>query len=64
MSKKFTVSMAVDGRVDVAVDADTPQEAFEKAKLAFVDADLANMTIVDASPVNAYDEETGILTDK
>lgn len=63
MSKTFTVSMAVDGRIDVTVQAETPQEAFELAKEAFMDADLSKLELVDAKPVNATDNETQTLTD-
>lgn len=61
--KGFTVSMAVDGRIDVMVEAKTVQEAFEKAKDAFMEEDLSDMETVDAKPVNATDDETGELTD-
>jgi SHS2 domain-containing protein len=61
--KEFTVSMAVDGRIDVTVEAETAQEAFEKAKDAFTEADLSRMETVDSRPVNAYDNDTRTLTD-
>jgi len=63
MEKKYIVSMAVDGRIDVPVTAESPEAAFEKAKEAFTDADLAQMETVDAKPVNAYDPETETYTD-
>ena len=63
MSKTFTVSMAVDGRVDVIVRAETPQEAFEQAKKAFMNDDLSKLELIDARPVNATDNETQTLTD-
>ena len=61
--KKFTVSMAVDGRIDVEVEADTPEEAFEVAKDAFMDADLKNMEVVDAHPVNCSDDKGNLIKD-
>ena len=61
--KKFTVSMAVDGRIDVTVEAETAQEAFEKAKDAFTEADLSRMETVDSRPVNAYDNDAKVYTD-
>ena len=61
--KKFTVSMAVDGRIDVTVEAETAKEAFEKAKDAFTEADLSRMETVDSRPVNAYDNDAKVYTD-
>lgn len=59
---KYTVSMAVDGRVDVEVEADSVDGAFEKAKEAFMDVSLGDMTdVVDARPVNVSDGVTGEL---
>lgn len=60
---KYTVSMAVDGRVDVEVEAKTPDEAFEAAKNAFMDVDLKDMEVVDAHPVNCYDDKGDIVKD-
>ena len=58
----YTVSMKVDGRIDVEVDAATPEEAFEKAKDAFMDVDMKDVEYVDSKPVNCTDE-IGNLTD-
>ena len=60
---KYTVSMAVDGRLDVNVEAGTPAEAFEKAKEEFMDASLSKMEVVDAKPVNCSDENGNIVED-
>ena len=43
---KYIVSMAVDCRLDVTVEADSPDEAFEAAKTAFLDADLSEAEVV------------------
>lgn len=62
---KYTISMRVDGRIDVEVEAETPEEAFKKADEAFMNlesADLADIHIVDATPVNCTDPD-GNLTD-
>lgn len=62
--KKYTISMKVEGRVDVEVDAENTDEAFEKAKEAFMDVEIGkdNFDFVDAEPVNCTDEN-GHLTD-
>jgi len=52
MKKKFSVSMKVDGRITVEVEAETPEEAREAAIEAFGDADLSKMDYVDAEPLN------------
>lgn len=59
---KYTVSMKVDGRIDVDVEANSTAEAFELAKSEFMEADLSKMECVDAEPVNCYDEQ-GNITD-
>lgn len=58
---KYIVSMAVDCRLDVEVEADSPDEAFESAVVEFMDADLSKADIVDARPVNCSDAKTGEL---
>ena len=59
---EYTVRFKIDGRLDVKVEAENAQEAFEKAKEAFADADLKDMEFVGGSPVNCSDED-GNLTD-
>lgn len=59
----YIVSMAVDGRIDVAVEADSVAEAFEVAKERFCLCDLSKMECVDFKPVNCQDEEGNILED-
>ena len=58
---KYIVSMAVDGRIDVEVEAADVNEAKKKAYGAFGDADLSNMDIVGADAVTCYDAEGNIL---
>lgn len=58
---KYIVSMAVDCRLDVEVEANSPDEAFEAANVKFMDADLSKADIVDARPVNCSDAKTGEL---
>lgn len=58
---KYIVSMAVDGRIDVEVDAESVAEAFKVAEDAFMEADLKNMEVVDSRPVNCLDEDGKIL---
>ena len=62
---KFYVSMKVDGRMTVEVDAANAQEAFDKATREWETGDFdfnKDMEIVDSYPVNAEDEN-GNLTD-
>lgn len=60
---KFIVSMAVDGRIDVEVDAESVAEAFKVAEDAFMEADLKGMEVVDSRPVNCSDMDGNILED-
>lgn len=58
---KYNVSMAVDLRFDVEVEADSFKEAFEKADLG--DVDLNSFSdLVDSKPVNA-EREDGAFAD-
>ena len=51
---KYTVSLALDCRVDVEVEADSFDEAFEKAKSKTYDWN--KVEVVGDKPVNATDE--------
>ena len=51
---KYTVSLAFDCRVDVEVEADSFDEAFEKAKSRTYDWN--KVEVVGDKPVNATDE--------
>lgn len=51
---KYTVSLALDCRVDVEVEADSFDEAFEKAKSRTYDWN--KVEVVGGKPVNATDE--------
>lgn len=61
---RYHVSMRVDGRISVEVDAANVQDAFDKAikRWETGDFDFNKMEIVDSYPVNAEDED-GNLTD-
>ena len=54
---KYTVSIAIDGRIDVEVEAEDFQDARQKAKAELFDADLdlRKMEIIGCNPVNAED---------
>lgn len=56
---KYIVCMAVDGRIDLEVEAADPDDACVKALSAFSTADLSRMETVDGGPVNCKDAETG-----
>lgn len=53
---KYTVSIAVDGRIDVEVSANSFETAKEKALEEFMFSDLKTMEIIGTQAVNAEDE--------
>ena len=53
---KYTVSIAIDGRIDVEVEAKNFKEAKEKAEKEMYFVDLENMECINMFPVNATDE--------
>lgn len=59
---KYTVSVAIDGRIDVEVEADSFEEAKENARYEFGNCDWNMMELVDAHAVNAEDEN-GVFVD-
>lgn len=59
---KYIVTMRVEGRIDIEVQANSADEAFEKARGRFADADLSKMDLVDGEPVNCTDEDS-VTTD-
>ena len=59
-STKYTVSVAIDGRIDINVEADSFEDA--KSKISLIDIDLRNMECVGFRAVNAEDEN-GVFED-
>lgn len=57
---KYIVSMQYDTRVDVEVEADSFEEAFEKSRA--IEVDMGDLEYVGSEPVNATDEN-GVLKD-
>lgn len=57
---KYTVSLKLDCRVDVEVEADSFEEAFKKVESETYD--WFNVEVVGGKPVNATDEN-GVLKD-
>ena len=53
---KYIVSMAIDGRVDVEVEADSFQDARDKARKEVWDVDCGEINIIGCDAVNAEDE--------
>ena len=51
---EYTVSMRVEGRVDVSVEASSFDEAFMRARTEMFDPD--DVEVIDFAPVNATDE--------
>ena len=60
--KEYTISMKVDGRIDITVKATDPEEAKRKAKRVWEteDFDLNKMEIVDSFPVTCFNETEGL----
>lgn len=58
---KYVVHMAVDGRIDLEVEAGDPDAAYDEALAAFGDADLSRMEVVDGRPVYCEDETGEIV---
>lgn len=59
---KYIVSIAVDGRVDVEVEADSFEKARKKAEGALSEYDLGVLECIDWKAVNAEDEN-GVFKD-
>lgn len=59
---KYIVSVAIEGRIDVEVEADDIEEARQKAIHEAGNTDWNCMDLVDCTPVNAEDEH-GVLID-
>lgn len=58
---KYTVNMKVEGWLDIDVEADTPEEAREKADKAFAaDCDLNRLEYIANDVVKCYDERGNI----
>lgn len=53
---KYFVSVAIDGRIDVEVEADSLEDAKHKATLEVGNTDWNRMELVSCNPVNAEDE--------
>lgn len=59
---KYIVSVAIDARIDVTVEANNFDEAREKAQFEAMDENFNNMEYIGLTPVNAEDEN-GIFVD-
>ena len=53
---KYNVSIAVDGWIDIEVEADSFEDAKTKACAEVCDLDLGNLERIEWSAVNAEDE--------
>ena len=53
---KYIVSVAIDGRIDVEVEANSFEEAKEKACVELYDEDFGNLECIEWHAVNAEDE--------
>lgn len=59
---RYAVSLAIDGRIDIVVDADDPETAKNKALDKFISIDIGEVECVNVYAVNATDEN-GDITD-
>lgn len=59
---KYIVSIAVDGRVDVTVEANSFEEAKKKACEEVCDVDFGELECIEWNAVNAEDEN-GVFKD-
>ena len=59
--KKYIVHMAVDGRIDLEVEASDPATAYAESLSAFEDADLSRMEVVGCVPIHCEDETGKIV---
>ena len=57
---KYIVSVAVDGRIDIEVEAKNFKEAKEEAEKEMCFVELERMECIDMFPVNATDENGNI----
>ena len=55
---KYIVSVAIDGRIDVEVEANSFEEARKEAEWAVGNCDWNTMELVSCNAVNAEDEDT------
>ena len=53
---KYIVSIAVDGRIDVEVEADSFEDAKAKACAEVCDLNFGNLECIEWNAVNAEDE--------
>lgn len=58
--RPYTVSVAVDGRIDLLVAATDPMDAKAKAEELFAHVDLGNIEVVGMTAVNCTDENDEI----
>ena len=59
---KYWVTMRIDGRFTCEVEANSLEEARDKAAVKYYDADFGELECIDAEAVNAETED-GILWD-
>jgi hypothetical protein len=52
---KYVVHMAVDGRIDLEVEAENPDAAYDEALAAFGNADLSQVEVVAGMPMYCED---------
>jgi len=63
MKKRFIVHMAVDGRIDLEVEAENPEAAYIEAVDAFENANLSKMEVISARPIHCEDDTGFIVKD-
>lgn len=58
---KYVVHMAVEGRIDLEVEAKNPDAAHDKALFAFGSVDLGDLETVDVRPMCCEDGTGAIV---
>lgn len=61
---KYYVKFKVEGRYTAEVEADSVEEAKEKAKLVVFDADFGVIEDVDYEPISVEDENDNFVWEK
>lgn len=53
---KYYVTLAVNARVEIEVEANSVKDAINKAETEFTEIDIGDLECVDATPHHAIDE--------
>lgn len=62
--KTYWITFKVDARFECPIDADSMEEALEKAEGRFADADFGEAVDIDGEAIMAEDEHGNIIWEK